>query len=323
MPSPTTALATLRPDLAQSFQQFDLLADQAGFIGYRVIPPIDVQRQAGVFGKIGIEQLLQNRQTNRATLAGYNRSRWQFTNDSYTCQEYGAEEVIDDREENMYANYFEAEQVAAARALDVVLRNGEVRVAAAIINTAVWTGASLTTAVGVPWSTPATAVPLTDIEGAVQKVYTNSGIWPNAIVLSRKNFRNLRNVVQIVDRIKYAGFQDPRAGNITVEAMAQAFDLKYVIVAGSTKNTANEAQAASLSSIWDDTKAMVCRVAETNDIREPCIGRTFHYTEDGSTIGGTMESYRDETVRADVIRVRNDVHEKILYVQMGHLLTGT
>jgi hypothetical protein len=65
---------------------------------------------------------------------------------------------------------------------------------------------------------------------------------------------------------------------------------------------------------------MVCKVATGQDFREPCIGRTFHWAGDGSGIDGTIESYRDETVRGDVIRVRHDVDEIVLYKQAGHLL---
>ena len=46
MPAPTSTLATLRPDLAGSFMQFDLALDRQGFIGYQVAPIIDVQKQA-------------------------------------------------------------------------------------------------------------------------------------------------------------------------------------------------------------------------------------------------------------------------------------
>jgi len=67
---------------------------------------------------------------------------------------------------------------------------------------------------------------------------------------------------------------------------------------------------------------MVCRVATGNDMREACIGRTFHWGQDGSSVGGTVESYRDEVVRGNVIRVRHDVDEVILYPQAGHLLSN-
>ena len=61
MSSPSTSLATLRPDLAGSFQEFDLAMDAAGFIAHRVFPTINVAAASGKFGKIPVEQLLQQR----------------------------------------------------------------------------------------------------------------------------------------------------------------------------------------------------------------------------------------------------------------------
>jgi hypothetical protein len=104
--------------------------------------------------------------------------------------------------------------------------------------------------------------------------------------------------------------------------LARVFDLDFVIVAGTSKNGAKEGQAATPQQIWSSQYAMVCRVATSNDMREACIGRTFHWGQDGSSVGGTVESYRDEVVRGNVIRVRHDVDEVILYPQAGHLLSN-
>lgn len=157
----------------------------------------------------------------------------------------------------------------------------------------------------------------------MQKVYDGSGLWPNALVINRKVFRNLRNLDQIIDRIESSGAGNAsKPSDITPQMLAQVFDLDFVIVAGSSKNGANEGQGASPQQIWSSEYAMVCRVATSNDMREACIGRTFHWSQDGSSIGGTVESYRDEVIRGNVIRVRHDVDEVILYPQAGHLLSN-
>lgn len=323
MPSPSSSLATLRPDLAGSLTEFDLAMDRQGFIGLRVLPVMEVMKASGKFGKIPIEQLLQNRETDRAPGGGYSRGQWTFEPASYATDEHGAEEPVDDREAEMYAEYFDAEMVSTQRALDAVLRNQEKRVADLVFNTDTWTGSSLTTAIGTVWSNKSSSTPVDDILGAKLKVYGNSGMWPNAVIMARETFLRCRETDQIRDRIASSGAGDSTlAGRITLQQLAQAFDVDQVIVAGSSKNTANEGVSASLSSIWNKTMVMVCRVAQTNDIREPCVGRVFHWGEDGSSIGGTVESYRDETVRSDVIRVRHDVEEQILYTEMGHLLTA-
>lgn len=323
MGSPKTSLATLRPDLA-SFEEFDLAMDRQGFIAHRVLTVIDVAKPAGNFGRIKLASLLQNRETTRAPGAGYSRGHWEFDDETFATVEHGAEEAIDDNEAAMYAEYFDAEQVSTQRAYDAVLRNAEKRAAAAVFNTTTWTGAALTTAVagGLEWSVPASAKPITDVLAAKKKVWDGCGLWPNALVISRKVFINLRECAEIVDRIKYAGFINPIAANITADALAQVFDLDEIIIAGAAKNTANEGQAAAIASIWSDENAMVCRIARSNDFREPCVGRTFHWGGDGGAIDGRVETYRDEAIRGGVVRVRHQVQEKILYAQCGHLITN-
>jgi len=321
MPSSASSLATLRPDLA-SFLEFDLESERNGYVATQVMPVVNVAKASGNYGKIPIESLLQARETKRTGGAGYNRSQWTFDDATYATVEHGAEEVVDDNEAAMYSDYFDAEQVSTSRAFSAVLRNAEKRVADAVFNTTTWTGASLTTDVsGTPWATVASAVPLTNVEAAVQKIYDNSGLWANALIINRKVFRNLRNTANVIDRIASSGAGNRNlAGDVTVQMLSEAFDLPYIIVAGTSYNSAKEGQAATPAQTWSSTYAMVCKIATGSDMREPCIGRTFHWSQDGSSIGGTVESYRDETVRGQVIRVRHQVGEIVLYPEAGHLL---
>lgn len=316
MGSPSSTLATLRPDLG-SFMEFDLAASRAGFIGLSVLPVLNVPKQSSPFGKITLESMLQQRDTKRAPGGGYNRARFEFDADSYSCEEHGAEEPVDDREAEMYSEYFEAESLAALRARDIVLRNYEQRVASLVFDS----GSYTPTGVSTEWST-ASAVPLTDVETQVQALFA-LGVKANALVITWNVFRNLRNCTQILDRITASGAGGQiEPDKITPAKLAELFDLKYVLVGDAQKNTAQEGQTASLSTIWDDEYAAIMRIPETRDIREPCFGRTFHWSADGSQIGGTMESYRDETVRSDVIRCRMDTDEKVLYTSAIKLLSN-
>jgi hypothetical protein len=322
MASPSTSLATLRPELA-TFAEFDLAMDRQGFIAQRVAPVIDVGKQAGTFGRIPVEQLLQKRETRRHSGAGYARGNWTFISQSYATEENGAEEPIDDREAAIYSDYFVAEQISAARAYDAVLRNAEMRMAALVFNASTWAGGGLTTAVTNEWDDASNATPIDDVEAAVRKIWAGCGMWPNALVMNRHVFRNLRFCEQIIERINSEGAGViTRPTDITAAQLSAVFDLPNIIVNGSAKNTANEGQDVVFDKIWSDEYAMVCRVATTNDFREPCIARTFHWAQDGSSIGGTVESYRDETIRGDVIRVRHETAEFVLYKEMGHLLSN-
>jgi hypothetical protein len=320
MPSPSSALSSLRTDLSASMEEFDLLMDAEGFIGQRVLAAQDVGKKSSTFGKIPIEQLLQAKETKRAPGASYGRGNWKFEEASYSCEEHGWEEPVDDNEREMYIDFFDAEVVAMNRAQRIIAENQEKRIAAMIFNATTYTSQS--TAVTTEWSNAASATPISDIEAAVQACWGRSGLWPNAMVINRKVFRNLRNCAQIVDRLKYQGFQDVRASSITVQALAQVFDIPNLLVAGGAKNTANEGATASISSIWSDEYCWIGRIAETQDFREPCVGRLFHWAQDGSELRGRVEEYRDETVRSNIIRVRHQVDEVELHTACNQLLSN-
>jgi hypothetical protein len=213
--------------------------------------------------------------------------------------------------------------VSAELARDTVLREAEKRVAAMIFNSTTWTGASLTTAVTNEWDDAANATPIDDVEAAVRKVYDGTGLWANSLVINRRVFRNLRNSDQMLDRIASQGAGSPtKKADITADQLARCFDLDQVIVAGSSKNGSIEGQVATPTQIWSDEYAMICRVATTNNIKEPCVGRTLHWGKDGSQIGGTMESYDDQRVRGAIVRCRHEVHEKVIVPAFGHLLSN-
>jgi len=306
-------------------EEFDLAMDRQGFIGLRVLPVMEVAEQAGSFGKITIESLLRSAVTDRTSKGGYNRDEFEFTTDTFATKENGFEARVDDRDRRLYANYFDCEEVAARRAMDMVLRNQEKRAAALLWNTTTWTGAALTTAVSTAWTiaNKASATPVDDVEAAVRKVWTGTGMWPNALILSHLAFRNLAFNAQIIDKIVASGAGQPaKPADVNLNMLASVFNLPRIIVAGSAKATNNPGQTITIASVWSNDYAMVARLPETNDIREPCLGRTFHWGADGSAIGGLVESYRDETVRSDIIRVRHETQEKVLYKEMAHLLSN-
>lgn len=318
MPSPSAALVTLRPDLAQSFEQFDLAMSWNGFIANKVLPITDVAEQAGNYGIVPIEQLLSTRTTLRAPGAAYSRSEWTFKPSTYACVENGMEEVVDDRESAMYQNYLSAEQYAALRARDAVLRNLEQRVATLLQATGTFSHTGVTTT----WKTFASSTPTSDIIGAMKSVYSASGLIPNAVVMGWFAWQNFRQSADTISRIKYWGGDDPTTEGITTNVAARLFGIPNVIIAGAQYNSANQGQTASLSQVWSDDTVFVGRIATTQDFKEPCVGRIFHWSGDGSSPTATVESYRDERVRGTVVRVRMDTAEQVIYSNAGYLLTG-
>jgi hypothetical protein len=320
--TPSSNPATLRPDLAE-FMEFDLESERQGYVATKVLPVVETGLQSDNPGKVPLESLLFDGDTSRNSGSGYNRGSYKFETFAYSTQENGWEEPIDERDEKRYQNLLQVDMIANARAQGVVARNQEKRAAALVFNTSTWTGSSLTTAITHEWDDATNSVPVTDVEAAVKKIYEGSGLWANALVINRQVFRNLRNSAQVIDRIESSGAGvAAKARDITVEMLKAVFDLDYIIVAGASKNTANEAATATPAQIWSGEYAMVCRIATGADMREPCIGRTFHWSADGSVIGGTIEEYEEVQSRSRILRVRHDTDEVIMYPAAGHLISN-
>jgi hypothetical protein len=319
MPFHTGSASQFRPDIALALEEYDLLADAAGYIAHRLLPVFESPEQSAWFGRIPIEAMLRNPEVKRAAGGAYNRDDFELTDDYFTTHDYGHEGVKDRREAKIYAKWFDYEAIVADRQRGIVMRAAEIRAAAAIFNATTFTPHAVTN----EWDDLTAATPIADVEAAVRRVWAATGLWPNALAINRMVFRNLRNCAQIIDRIESGGAGNAtKPDDITAEMLARVFDLSEVIVGGSPKNTANEAAAVAVASIWSDEYAIVARVARTPDLREPCLGRTVHWGEDGSQIGGTFEDYPEDRVRGDIIRCRHDVVEKILYVEAADLLSN-
>lgn len=333
MASPSTAVN--RFDLSMSYGEFALAMNQQGFIGHRVLPPIPVAKNASSFAKIPIKALLSPiESTKRASKAGYKRSDFTCDQDSYAVEDHGVEEELDDETLDLYRDVIRAEAIHSQRAINRVAQAYENDVAAAVFNTTTWTGATLSTAVGTPWSTIASADPVADIDAAIEKVKGNCGRKPNTLILTDLAFRKITRCASITDKIKYSGFSDPTKDPAFIQALKDLLQLDEILTGSAFKNTAGDGAAASLSRLWDSTKAMVCCTARQGNMDlespDPCIGRTIVWEAGSVTLPGgpdgalgmIVEEYREESRRGSALRARNHRQVKILHAAAGHLLTN-
>lgn len=324
---PTASIT--RMDLGLTGQEFDLMADRAGFIGPRVAPVVEVGLQAATYPKRSLEQLLKTHDTKRTPRSGYANDDGEWGTGSYVTEDHGLEGKLDDRELAIYKDVIDAEQETVEATTDGLLRRFEIDVAAFTFNTTTWTGATLSSAVAIPWiaANEGTAQPIDEVDAAREKIFTNSGLEPNALIINRSVMRNLRKCQTILDKIKFVMGVLPK--EITPAILAAAFDLDFVIVAGSGQNTANEAQARAISRIWSGSYAMLAKVGVTRNLREPCILRTFVWNGNGGGGPGTdqelaylVEERRNPNDTGTIYRSRNDRGITSIYPQAGFLLTG-
>ena len=319
MPRPTSGTTIQRPDLGAIAYEYLMAADQQGFIGQLVLPIFEVQNQSADYPVIPMEAFLKVPETKRASRGAYSRGDYEFETGTYACEEHGREEPVDDVEAKLYRRFFDAETVAVERATSILLRAYEKRVAAAVFNVS---NITQTAAVTTEWSTAATCTPRADVQSAVAALRAAMGIVPNAAVMCEKVFQNLLASKELRDYLQYTSPHLIETRTAQLDMVAKYLGIDRVLVAGGLYDSADKGQAASLADIWDDEYVLLARLAvNTQDLREPALGRTFLWTADSPQII-TTESYREEQTRSNIYRVRQYVDEAFVFTGAGYLLSN-
>ncbi len=317
MPTAETT-SIVRSDLGSVAWEYAMSAEGRGFVGLRVLPIFATKKKAGDYPIIKIENLLKAQKTARAPRGKYNRSDYQFGKGNYSCSEHGWEELLDDSERELYGDAdFDAEAIAVMRAVDVILRSQEQRIATKVQNTVTLPN----TAVGTAWSTAATATPRSDALTAKESMRSTYGIKPNLMVISEESKNDLLLTAEITDAFKYTNPIEIGGDEAQLRILAQYFGIEEVAVAGAQKDSAKKGQSKSLADVWDKTKAGLYKVSDSRDLKEPALGRTFLWEED-SPDNLVTEQYRAEGNRSDVFRARHNVGEEFIFTGAAYILTG-
>lgn len=319
MPRPTSSTTVSRPDLGALAFEYALQQSQSEFIGTRVMPVFETAEQSGEYPVIPVEAILKQQTTRRAPRSAYNRSDWEFENDTFDCVEYGWEEPIDDVEAALYSRFFDAEEVAVLRAVDIIMRGHEQRVADTVFDT---NNAIGNAGVTNEWDDAANATPRADVIAGKQAMRAASGLMPNALVISSTVFDNVLATDELKNYLQYTTPHLVEGMDAQRATLARYFGLDEVLVGTAVKDTAAKGKAASIGDIWDDEYAALVRIPrQPRNLREPSFGRTMLWTADSPSII-TTETYRDEPHRADVYRVRQNVDEVVIFEGGLYLLTN-
>ncbi|NJB66445.1 hypothetical protein GGQ74_000085 [Desulfobaculum xiamenense] len=316
MPHPQTTNAIRRPDLEQVAMEFTTDDTRRGYIGRLVLPIFPTRVKTGQYPTIPAKALLSMPRTERAPRSAYSRDDFPYDFKEFNCRENGFEEPVDDSEAAMLATYFDAESVATTRATGIIERVAEKRIADRVFNETTFR----TESVAKGWLDPAGADPLADVNAGKTAIEDATGLAPNALIINREIFRGLGVCDAVVDRIKFSNPNVVR-GELSAPLLAQYFGVDRVIVAGGVYDSAKAGKGVSPARIWASTYAMLAVLSDGGlDLKEPCLGRTFAWETDGGAL--SVETYRDENVRSNVVRARQHTDECITMSLAGYLLKG-
>ena len=306
----TNAQATPRADIYALVQQANSDFNKL-FIADLVLPVKNEDARRGVYMKANLAnaELLNADALPREGGAGYNRVNRRFDTDTYDCQEYGLESVVDG-----FMNLEATEAMLLERSLKI---SYEARVAAAIFNTTTFNS----TASAIVYSTAniLTMDPASDIDIAKTKLL-KKGILANAVVMSQDVYNRIRRSALLQNQVY--GVVPRTAGQRALpneQDIANALGVDNLFVGKAPYNTANKAATYSGSFIWNNTNIWVGQV-QGGEYTAGGVGRTISWAKDSVGLF-TPETYRSDERRSNVIRVRQNVAEKIIDATAGEIVT--
>jgi len=289
------------------------------FIADKVLPMYPVDLKDGRYPKFtlaGGSELLDGDISTRRPGGSYKRVQRDFTEDTYSTADRGIEESVDDTSKKEFSRFFQQETIAARMCLRRMKIAAEIRAAAAMFNSSNFTATAATVSYTSAHVADGTLDPIADILAAIDKMNA-LGYMPNTMVIPYAVFTLMRRSTKLQNYIRGNRPSDTEL-KVNSQTLADAFDIEQVLIARAPKNTAKKGQPTVTANIWPTTYIGLYDI-QSGDPYAGGAGRTFVWNEEGGLY--VAESYRDEEVRSDIVRVRHHTIEKIIDANAGQLVT--
>ncbi len=327
-------VAVPRLDLAGAIRDQD--ADLADYVAHQLFPVFPVSQRAASIPSLLTTDDQVVTHLKHAPKTPYQRVQATVDSKNYSCEEAGIEEPLSAEDYDVLGQD-QAEAIATQRGMQIILRAREAALAGALTGSTgetLFTGQVTTPDIAENWG-EATGAPIDDVAKADLALSTRIGAGPRWLVLGAELLKDLQVNTQIrTEYRRIVGQVDASATfrKINLDILAQILGVDRILVGNGRKNTANKGQAASYSFIWPHLYALLVRgVTNPSDLTSPALGRMFKWdnanrgaeaevTMDDPLYGLTVESYRDEAVKSDIIRVTEYNDMAVLNVKAGELI---
>ena len=316
----SNAAAVHRPDIKTFLEQ--AREAEKGLIAEQVLGIYSSETHTGRYPRYKLEKgelLNVEMETERAPHSAYKRvSRsWQW--ETYDCVDRGLEGAVDDTEQAEMAKFFDVEVKEAKLVRRNVALSYEKRVADLVMSSSNSGFTAANSAVAYTEANIATIDLARDIQAA-KRYLEARGVNPDdvSLVMAREVWDRLRRATKL---LSYVFGNTNNMGNqkLSLTAVADALEVKEILVSGRHYNAGKKGGSANLSAIWGTSTVLVANLA-AGDFNNGGIGRTITWTADGDGLY-TAETYRNENTREDIVRVRQNTGEKIIDTNEGYLIT--
>ena len=314
----TNSAAVFRGDIAGVLEQAKDW--ETGLIGTRVMPILNVPVLAGQYPSFKLKegQLLKSDVKVRDPYSTFPRGTRSFTQETYTALEYGYEEAVDDVIAADVSRFFDAEVIAAKLSRRKLLLAHELRVAGQIFNTGNFTSTNSGTAYTT--ANLATFDIAEDIQLALDRMISNGESTANTrVVIPYPVWTRARASTKFQNRLRGAGISSDTILNASTQAAAEVFGVSEVLIGRAAYDSAAEGVAFSSANIWANTYIWVGSVTESGaGYFGGGAGFTLNWSEYGPAVG--VFTYRDESIKSNIVRASHYVAEKVVNTNGGQLI---
>lgn len=195
---------------------------------------------------------------------------------------------------------------------NLLLLDREVRVAAAVFNTAAYAVANRATLSGTSqWSDYANSNPLSAILAALDTCIMR----PNIAVFGRDTWRVLRQHPRIIEAIRGTGAGLNSQGTVTTQQLADLLELDAIYVGTGWVNTARKGHAPNIVRVWGKHASFLYR----DNLATADRGTTFGFTAQwGERFGANFFDVDRGAQGSEVIRVAESVREVLCANDLGY-----
>lgn len=288
-----------------------------GGIAPMVAPIVSVQHQSDHYPIFSRADMLRTENDKRARGTEASQIHISVSSATYFADNYALKTnvPIEDRANADAVLVQEIYNSGARMVTNKLLLNWEYRLAKQVTsgsNVGSYSG------VGSAWTNTASASVLGNIWQAIDNVQDATGMRPNHIILGQNAWRNARRNTPLRDMIK--GVSNGQ-GLPSLQQFGDLFEIENVFVGAAYYNSANEAKAETLTTLWGDN-VLVYYNPTVVTREEPAFMYSFRWAAPGLPNMQVERHPYDTKTKSEELEVGYYQDEKIVGPEYGFLLAA-
>jgi hypothetical protein len=277
MPEPTLSQVHVNRPLTNISQAY--MQNEADYIADKLFPVVPVEKQSDLYFKYTKGDWFRDEAQLRAPATESAGGGYPVTTDSYYAPVFAFHKDVDPQVRANTDNPLNADRDATLWITHRMMLKREILVSGAALKTNTWTGSSTNADVtpSPQWNL-ANATPLEDLETQIWAIKQTTGRFPNRLVLGARVWQVLKNLDEIVQRIKYT-----QRGVVTPDLIASLIAPPgvpefRVLVAAAIENTGVQGAADNFQFISPTKDALLLYAEPQPGIMVPSAGYIFTWT---------------------------------------------